>query len=41
VAFNRPLHETVPVWLLAALGAAEPGAAAKVVPIRRPARFLP
>jgi hypothetical protein len=42
VAFNRPLHETVPARLLAALGAAENGgAAAKVVPIRRPARFLP
>jgi surface antigen len=42
VAFNRPLHETVPVRLLAALGAAEKrDAAATVVPIRRPARFLP
>jgi hypothetical protein len=42
VAFNRPLHEAVPVRLLAALGAAESrGVAAKVVAIRRPVRFPP
>jgi len=42
VAFNRPLQEKVPARLLAALGAAETGGvAAKVVPLRRPARSLP
>src|SRR5262245_3195637 len=42
VAFNRPLHEAVPARLVAALGAAQNrGAATKVVPMRRPLRFLP
>lgn len=42
VAFNRPMHETVPGRLLAALGAAEDRpAATKVVPLRRAVRSLP
>jgi hypothetical protein len=41
VAFNRPLQEKVPARLLAALGAGETAVAAKVVPLRRPARSLP
>ena len=41
-AFEQPLHESVPVRLLATLGAAgEAGGAGKVVPIRRSVKSVP
>lgn len=40
-AYDQPLHEPVPEMLLAAIGAAEPVAAAKVVPLRRSSWPLP
>jgi surface antigen len=41
IAFDQPLHEPVPLRLLAALGAAEDGGvAANVVPFRQPQRSV-
>jgi hypothetical protein len=40
-AFEQPLHESVPARLLATLGAAGDGGAARVVPIRRTVKSVP